>query len=91
MLRRMCSVSQRDNLPNVELEKRKGIEMFVEVVKRNWLRRMGHALWKEDGDWVKRSTLYKVDGVRGRKRQYLTWNQVVAKDVRECGLNKVDA
>jgi len=43
-----------------------------------------------DSDWVKRrSMLYEVDGVRGRGSPRMTWNQVVAKDMNECRLNKV--
>jgi len=45
---------------------------------------------KDDGDWMKRNMLYDVDGVRGR-RQRMTWNRVVEKDMRYCRLNKVDA
>jgi len=44
------------------------------------LRCLGHELWKDDGDWMKRSMLYEVDGCRGRGRP-MTWNQVVEKDV----------
>jgi len=25
-------------------------------------------IWKDNGDWMKRSILYEVDGVRGRER-----------------------
>ena len=32
-----------------------GIEMVTDVVKRNWLRWLGHVLRKDDGDWVKKS------------------------------------
>ena len=28
--------------------------------------------------------------MKGRGRMRMTWNQVVEKDIRVCGLNKVD-
>ena len=40
---------------------------------------------------VKRAMVHDLDGVRGRGRLRISWNEVVGKkDVRECGLNKVD-
>ena len=46
-------------------------------------------LGKDDDDRVKRR-MCEVDSVRGKRRLRKTWNQV-AKDIRQCGLNKVDA
>ena len=40
---------------------------------------------------MKRNRPYEVGNVRGRGRARVTWNRVVEKDMRECGLNKVDA
>ena len=40
--------------------------MAIKVVKRNWLRWLEHVVWKDDGDWMKRSiyfmkwTVYQV-------------------------------
>ena len=47
-------------------------------------------LWKNDGDWVKRSMLRKVDGVRYRGQPKMAWNRLIDKDMKGCGLNKVD-
>jgi len=71
----------KDKVPSLDLRKRMGIELVIEVVKRNqWL---GHAVEKDDDDWVKRSILYEVDGVRGRGRPRMTLNQMVEREMRE--------
>ena len=48
-------------------------------------------LWKDDGDWVKKSMSYEVEDVRGRGRPRMTWSQVVERDMRERGLKREDA
>jgi len=90
MLQWMCSVSLRDQAPSVELIERMGIVLVTEVVKKNQLRWQGHMLQKDNDDWMKRSMLYEVDGVRSRGRPGITWNQVVKKDKRKCELIKLD-
>jgi len=57
--------------------------MIAEVAKRNWMKWLRHVLRKDDGDWVKKIMLYEVDGVRGRGRLRMRWNQVVEKGMRE--------
>jgi len=48
-------------------------------------------LCKEDGDWVKKCTEYKVEGPRPRGRPKRTWRKVVKKDCQAGKLNKEDA
>jgi len=45
----------RDKASSVELRERREIGLRTEVVKRNWLRWLGYAFWKDDSDWAKRS------------------------------------
>ena len=66
MVRWMC---------NVSLTERMGIELESEVVKRNRLRWLGHALRKDDSDWVKKSMSYEVEGEREGKAE---------DDVKSC-------
>jgi len=40
---------------------------------------------------MNRSILYEVLGVTSMKMPMMVWNQVVEKDMREYGLNKIDA
>ena len=40
------------------------------------MRWLGHVLL-DDGDWVKKSMSYEVEGVRGRARLKTTWRHVV--------------
>jgi len=39
---------------------------------------------KDEGDWMKRSMLYEVAGVRNRERPRVMWNQVVEKNIGDC-------
>ena len=91
ILRWICSTSLSDKVPSVELKWRKANELVTIGVKRNLLSCLGHVLRKDDDDWVKESVLYEMDGVIGRGRPRMTWNKLVENDMRECGLNKVDA
>ena len=80
----------RGKVPSVELTERMEIDLVNVVVNRNWLRWLGHVLWKDVGEWKEGMMFYEVDGVRGRRLR-MTWNEVVKKNMRDCGLNKVDA
>jgi len=48
-------------------------------------------LRKEDGDWVKKSMEYEVEGPRPTGRPKRTWREVVEKDCQARKLNKEDA
>ena len=48
-----------------------------DVVKWNQLRWLGGVLRKDNGDWVKKSTSYEVEGVRGKGRPRTMWSHVV--------------
>ena len=74
MLRWTCCESLRGKVSSVE-------QMVTEFVQRNQLSWLGHVLWKDDGDWVKRSMFYEVGSMTGR-RPRMTWNQLVEIDVR---------
>ena len=61
----LYGVSLKDKVPSVELSERMGIKLVTELAKRKCLIRwLGHVLWKNYGDWMKRSMLYKVDSER---------------------------
>jgi len=45
------------------------LDDIISVLQRNSLRRYGHALRKEDNDWVKKCTEYEVEGARPRGSQ----------------------
>ena len=45
------------------------MDLVSDVVKRNRLRWLGHVLRNDDGDWVKKSMSYEVEGVRGRHKR----------------------
>ena len=78
-------MSLRDRVPSVGLMRRMWIELVTEVDKKNRLSWLRHVLWKDDGDWVKRSMLYEVDVARGSVTLRMTWNQVVEKDICKIG------
>ena len=87
MVQWMCDLAVRDRVPSEELRER----MRVECDKRNRLRWLEHLLRKDDCDWVKKCMSLQVDGARGRRRQRMTWSQVVESDMRVCGLERKDA
>ena len=64
-------------MPRAELRQRMGIELVSDIVKWNLLRWLGHVLRKDDGDRVKKSMLYEVEGVRGRGWLRMTWSHVL--------------
>ena len=75
---------------SAELRERMGIESVSDAVKWNRLRWLGHVLWKDDDDWVKKIMWFEVEGKRGRGRPRMTWSQVAEKDMRKCGLKRED-
>ena len=80
-----------DKIPSIELKEKMVTELVIEVIKTNQLSWLGHVLQQDDDDFAKRSFLYETNGVRGRWTAMTIWNQVVEKDMRKCGLNKLDA
>ena len=90
MVRWMCGVSLKDRVPSAELRERMGIESVSDVVKQNRLKWLGHVQQKDDDDWVKKIMSFEVEGKRGWGRPRMTWSQVVAMDMRECGLKRED-
>ena len=91
MARWMCGVRLKERNTNAELRNRLGIEKIGDVVKRSRLRWLGHVLRKDEDDWVRKSMSLEVDGNRGRGRPKLTWQSVVTRDMKACGLRQEDA
>ena len=91
MVKWMCGVSLRDRVLSTELRERMGIESVSDTVKQNRLRWLGHVLQKDDDDWVKKITLFEVEGNRGWGRPRMAWSQVVERDMREYELKRQDA
>ena len=89
MARWMCGVRLKERNSNAELRNRLGIEKIGDVVRRSRLRWLGHVLRKDEDDWVRRSMSLEVDGNRGRPK--LTWQNVVTRDMKACGLTQEDA
>ena len=65
--------------------------VIISVLQQNWTRWYGHALRKEDNDWVKTCMEYEVEGARPRGRPKMTWPEVVQKDCQACKLNREHA
>ena len=82
MVRWMCGASLRDRV---------WIESGSDTVKPKRLRWLGHVLQKNDDDWVKKITSFEVEDKRGQRRPRMTWDQVVERNMRECGLKREDA
>ena len=91
MLRWICGVKLNDRLPSKELRERLGIDDIALVMQQNRLRWYGHALRKDDDDWVKKCMEHEVEGSRPRGRPKKTWKEVVREDCQARKLNKEDA
>jgi len=91
ILRWMCGVKLKDRCPSKEQRERLGIDDIALVLQQNRLRWYGHVLRKEDDDWVKKYMVYKVEGLRPRRRPMRTRREVVEKDCQAHKLNKEDA
>ena len=87
----MCGVKLKDRLLSKELRERLGIDDIALVLQQNRLRWHGHALRKEDDDWVKKCMEYEIEGPRPRGRPNRTWREVVKEDSLSRKLNKEDA
>jgi len=68
IVRWMCDVKVKDRVPGKELRERLGIDDIILVLQQNRLRWYGHALQKEDTDWVKKRMEYEAEGSRPRGR-----------------------
>ena len=90
MARWMCDASLKERNSKAELRNRLGIEEIGDVVRRSRLRWLGHVLRKDEYDWVRRSMSLEVNGNRGRGRPKLTWQNVVTRDMKACGLRQED-
>lgn len=91
MIRRMCGVSLKDRITSVELREQIGIVAVGVVVRRNRLRWFGHVERKEEEDWVKRCTVFEVEGIGLKGRPRKTWGEVVRRDMQRLGLDRRDA
>jgi len=68
MVRWTCIVKLQDRVPSKGLRKRLGLDDIISGLQQNRLRWYGHVLRKEDNDWVKKCTVYEVEGARPRDR-----------------------
>ena len=91
MVRWMCDVKVKDEVPSKGLRMRLGIDDIILILEQNRLRWYGHVLRKEDTDWVKKCMEYELAVPRPRDRPKRTWREVVQKDNQACKLNREDA
>jgi len=73
------------------LRERLGIDDIILILQQNRMLWYGHALRKEDTDWVKKCTEYEVEGSRPRGRTKRTWREIVQKNCQARNLNREDA
>jgi len=86
MLRWMCGVTLKDQVPTAELRKRLGVESVVDVMKRGRLRWFGHVERKEKNDWVSACRNLEVEGSRCKGGQRMTWGARLNRDMKERAL-----
>jgi len=89
MVRRICDVTLKDRKSNQELLDRLGVDDVQSVVRRSRLRWFGHVERKSQDDWVSSCREIVVAGKRGRGKK--TWKECVDEDMKEMGINRIDA
>ena len=60
------------------------------MIKKSRLRWFGHVERKDDNDWVKRCTMWEVEGIRQKGRPKKTWRDCVKNDMESLGLSQKD-
>ena len=88
MLRWMSHVSLRDRKSSKQLLVKFQLQPIRTVMQRGRLRWFGHVERIEDNNWVKRCRVMEVEGNMGRGRPKKTWEQVIAADHHNMGVNR---
>ena len=91
MLRWMLGVTLHDRKSTDELRRTLGIEGISAITTRNRLRWYGHVQRKEEHEWIRRITDFKVDGRRPPGRPQKSWQELVSADLRSLRLRPSDA
>ena len=89
MIRLICRTKLRDRIHSEELRKRLGVEGIRSILRRRRLRWFGHIERKED-EWIKKSLIMDVAGVRPPGRPKKPWMEVVESDMKDMGLKMQD-
>ena len=76
----------RDKVPTVELRRRLGIEVVVEVMRRGRLKWFGPVERKEVDDLVSACRNLEVAGSRDRGRPRMIWRARLDEDMKDMGL-----
>ena len=84
MLRWMCGVTLRDEVPTVELRRRLGIKVAVKDMRQGRLRWFGHVERKEV-DWMSACRNLEVAGRRDRGRPRISWRARLNGDMEDMG------
>ena len=88
MVRWICGVRLRDEIPTVDLLAKLGLEEISSALRTRRLRWHGHVA-RSSGS-IHEVTEVMVPGSRGRGRPRKTWRECVKRDIRECGLTDTD-
>ena len=81
----------REEVEEVEVRRRLGVEDVAITMRRNRLRWFGHVERRGDASWLKKVRQVEVRGNRPKGRPRLTWSRVIERDLREWKLKKEDA
>ena len=88
MIRWMAGVKLTDRTTTSQLLLKVGLSPIRDLMQQRRLRWYGHVERMEDDNWVKRCRSLSVEGKRERGRPRKTWEQVVAKDMKEKKLHR---
>jgi hypothetical protein len=88
MIRWICAVKPKDEIPSDALHRKLGIDEVTSVVRIRRLRWYGHV--QRASTCINSISQLTVPGNRDRGRPRKTWSECVRNDVKECNLSKYD-
>ena len=87
MTRWMCGVSLSQHIPSSELRSRLNLRSIRDCIQQRRLEWFGHIKRMGDEAWPSRCRNVIVEGVMGKGRPKITWNEVIRRDLRERRLD----
>src|SRR5215469_14928886 len=88
MLRMMMGITRKDRCRNDRVREGLGVADVGDKMAENRMRWYGHIMRMREEDKVRVVRAMRVEGKARRGRPFLTWYEVVRKDMKSMGLRK---
>ena len=91
MLRRVCGLSLRDQIPSLEILRICGLEDILLTVRKRRMAWFGHIYRRKDDDPLSRVQLVEAPGHRPRGRPNKSWMECVRGDLLVANVSETVA